>query len=331
MTDQAPEMRRPRPDSGGPGPDPTNTALPSNDPVLELAEILDEEAARHVPERAQAMVYLDRALEVLCVASLFAELVIIFGNIVLRDYFSHPLLWDQEVATLPLMIMTYIAGALAYGRGDILVVDRLLRYLPRFAQRGAGPFGDIGVLLFGAAVIGGSIPYLQSEWSDTSTILGIPTTWYVLPLPIAAVIFIVYALDRLRSQSRKDLLFGVAGAVATAVIILVVQVLGNALDLDPTPVLMIVLFVALLALAVPMAIVFTLVPWIYLALTRQTGLEVIPTNLFTSANNPTYLAVPFFVLAGYLLGRGGLTQGPLGFIDQLIGRLRRRLLQASTV
>jgi tripartite ATP-independent transporter DctM subunit len=331
MTDQAPEMRDPGPETGDPGPDPTNTALPSNDPVLELAELLDEEAARHIPERAKAMIYLDRVLEVLCVASLFVELIIIFGNIVLRDYFSHPLLWDQEVATLPLMIMTYIAGALAYGRGDILVVDRLLRYLPRFAQRGAGPFGDIGVLLFGAAVIGGSIPYLQSEWSDTSTILGIPTTWYVLPLPIAAVIFIVYALDRLRSQSRKDLLLGVAGAVATAVIILVVQVVGNALDLDPTPVLMIVLFVALLALAVPMAIVFTLVPWIYLALTRQTGLEVIPTNLFTSANNPTYLAVPFFVLAGYLLGRGGLTQGLLGFIDRLIGRFRGGLLQASTV
>jgi tripartite ATP-independent transporter DctM subunit len=324
MTDQAPEMRDPRTEAGDPEP-------AVGDPAAELAEILDEEAARHTPDRARAMIYLDRALEVLCVASLFAELIIIFGNIVLRDYFSHPLLWDQEVATLPLMIMTYIAGALAYGRGDILVVDRLLRYLPRFAQRGAGPFGDIGVLLFGVAVIVGSIPYLQSEWTDTSTILGIPTTWYVLPLPIAAVIFIVYALDRLRSQSRHDLLLGIAGAVAAALIVGVVQVVGNALDLDPTPVLMIVLFAALLALAVPMAIVFTLVPWIYLALSRQTGLEVIPTNLFTSANNPTYLAVPFFVLAGYLLGRGGLTQGLLGFIDRLIGRFPGGMLQASTV
>ena len=97
-------MRDPRPETGDPGPDPTSTALPSNDPVLELAELLDEEAARHTADRAKAMIYLDRVLEVLCVASLFVELIIIFGNIVLRDYFSHPLLWDQEVATLPLMI-----------------------------------------------------------------------------------------------------------------------------------------------------------------------------------------------------------------------------------
>ena len=276
------------------------------------------------------MIYLDRVLEVLCVASLFVELIIIFGNIVLRDYFSHPLLWDQEVATLPLMIMTYIAGALAYGRGDILVVDRLLRYLPGFLQRGAGSLGDIGVLLFGAATIGGSIPYLQSEWTDTSTILG---SYHVVRAAAADRRGHLYRLRPRPAAHRTppERPGGWAVAVAGGVIIAVVQLLGNALSLDPTPVLMIVLFVALLALAVPMAIVFTLVPWIYLAISRQTGLEVIPTNLFTSANNPTYLAVPFFVLAGYLLGRGGLTQGLLGFIDGLIGRFRGGLLQASTV
>jgi hypothetical protein len=62
MTDQAPEMRDPRPVAGDPEPT-------VGDPAAELAEILDEEAARHTPDRARAMIYLDRALEVLCVSS----------------------------------------------------------------------------------------------------------------------------------------------------------------------------------------------------------------------------------------------------------------------
>ena len=59
--------------------------------MLELAELLDEEAARSTRlDRAKATTDLDRVLEVLCVASLFVELIIIFGNIVLRDELQPP-------------------------------------------------------------------------------------------------------------------------------------------------------------------------------------------------------------------------------------------------
>ena len=164
---------------------------------------------------------------------------------------------------------------------------------------------NIGVLLFGAATIGGSIPYLQSEWTDSSTILGIPTTWYVLPLPIAAVIFIVYALDRLRTEPRRTVPGGCGRrGGGGGVIIAVVQLLGNALGLDPTPVLMIVLFVALLALAVPMAIVFTLVPWMYLAISRQTGLEGHPDQPVHQRQQPDLPGRPV-LRAGRLPARPG--------------------------
>lgn len=58
---------------------------------------------------------------------------------------------------------------------------------------------------------------------------------------------------------------------------------------------------------------------------------ILAERMVTGLNNFTFLAVPFFILAGQLMGEGGISDRLVRFADTLVGRFRGGLAQANVV
>lgn len=83
---------------------------------------------------------------------------------------------------------------------------------------------------------------------------------------------------------------------------------------------MLILFFLLLFLGMPIAFVIGIVGLVML-LAGGVPLEIIIQRSFAGVNNFSYLAIPLFILAGDIMGKGGLTKRLMAFANAFVGKL----------
>jgi C4-dicarboxylate transporter DctM subunit len=81
----------------------------------------------------------------------------------------------------------------------------------------------------------------------------------------------------------------------------------------------------LLVLGLPIFVVLTLTSTAAIVFVAHVPLDAIQTNMFGSLDNFPLLAVPFFVLAGEIMGRGGIANRVVNWVVSLIGGIRGSL------
>ncbi len=89
-------------------------------------------------------------------------------------------------------------------------------------------------------------------------------------------------------------------------------------------------FLALMFLRIPIAFALglsSLATFAYLDIPTM----VLAHKMVNGLNSFTFLAVPFFILAGQLMGEGGISDKLVRFADTLVGRMRGGLAQANIV
>ncbi len=81
----------------------------------------------------------------------------------------------------------------------------------------------------------------------------------------------------------------------------------------------------LLILGLPIFVVLALTSMAAIVFVAHVPLDAIQTNMFGSLDNFPLLAVPFFVLAGEIMGRGGIANRVVNWVVSLIGGVRGSL------
>jgi C4-dicarboxylate transporter, DctM subunit len=81
----------------------------------------------------------------------------------------------------------------------------------------------------------------------------------------------------------------------------------------------------LLILGLPIFVVLSLTSMAAIVFVAHVPLDAIQTNMFGSLDNFPLLAVPFFVLAGEIMGRGGIANRVVNWVVSLIGGVRGSL------
>lgn len=92
--------------------------------------------------------------------------------------------------------------------------------------------------------------------------------------------------------------------------------------------LMFLLLILLLLLGLPVAIVLGVVSVIWLALAGL-PLKMAASTVYTSMNLFVLMAIPFFIFAGEIMNKTGITDHLIKFVNLVIGRFRGGLAQAS--
>lgn len=90
------------------------------------------------------------------------------------------------------------------------------------------------------------------------------------------------------------------------------------------------LFFGLLFLGMPIAFVMGIVCAVML-FTGDVSLQILVQRMFAGVDNFSYLALPLFILAGNIMGKGGLTTRLMAFANAIVGRLTGGLAMTSVV
>ncbi len=237
-------------------------------------------------------------------------------------------LWTQEVAQFALSIITFIGGARAFRVGQHgfvrFVLDRLAERTRRWFETGA----DLLVLLAAAVAAVASLPVIAASWGELTPILSLPAALLDLPLTAGMVLIALYALDRLARRDPR-LVAAVALPLAAAVTIAVATsgVWQPWLAGDGAMYLGIVLLLALLLAGLPVAFGLILATALYLETSGGPPLLAMPQNMVNGTSNFVLLAVPFFIFAGLIMERGGISLRLVRFVHALVGHFRGGLLQ----
>ncbi len=276
-------------------------------------------------------VWVDTVFESFLAAVISAELLVMFGGILSRSLLGYDLVWGQEVGEIALMTLTYIGGIIAYRTGEHMTIQAVIERLPDSWRPAMQALEGCLVLAtaLGGAVLSGQI--LSDQWEISTSILGLSLSWVFAPFAIGMLLLATFAVERLWRLPRR-LVFTV-GAV------LVASVAAWALALyltgpwgGPAMVLSALgVFSLMLAIGVPIGFVLPMVSFLYLFSTKAAPLQAIPLGMQHGISGFIMLAIPFFILTGYLMTEGGLARPLADWVCALVGHVRGGLLQAVVI
>lgn len=274
----------------------------------------------------------DRFAEAIVVAALFLELALVLANVVARGFFHHSFLWTDEVARLNLSIIAFVGGAVAYRRREHAHVRLILGLLPPPAQPLCSAIVDV-IVLFATGLTGVvSVEFIISNWSERTPILQVPELLIAVPLPLGMGLMAVFAADHFWQTHGQRVL------PAAAVFVLAAGAAAMTCGWwlpgfgDDGPIMVaLALFVSLILAGVPVGFVLLLATAAYLWGSGTASLVVLPQNMVNGTGNYILLAISFFILAGLVMERGGVSLRLIRFIQALVGHMRGGLLQVTIV
>src|SRR5271170_6141357 len=291
-----------------------------------------EVAVKGVVLEPFALRALDRLAETIVVGALLGELLLVLANAIARVFFRHSFLWSDEVARLVLSILAFIGGAVAYRRRDHAQVRLVLNLVPRPVERVCLALADIIVFFVSGLIGAASIEFIAASWAERTPILQEPAALIALPLPAGMALMALYAAVRVwREHGRLALIVGALFLAATALAATTHGSWLPALGDDSSIIAALVLFFAAIFAGVPVGFVLLLAAAFYLWTSGAAPLLVLPQTMVAGAGNYILLAVPFFILAGLVMERGGISVRLVRFIHALVGHVRGALLQVAVV
>jgi len=283
-------------------------------------------------ERCAALRAIDGLAQGLVAAALLGELAVVLSNVLARAWLHHSFLWADEVARFALSVLAFIGGAVAYRRREHAVVSLALDLFPKRTKEVCLALADVLVLFTAVLAAVASIDLIDTGWNERTPILQLPAALIAMPLPVGMALIALYAIVHLWRNHRRDAwAVGPAFAVGVAIAAATRSVwmgwftgdvaIGTALAL---------FFVAIFA-GVPVGFVLLLSTVAYLWSSGGGSLVIVPQSMVNGTGNFILLAVPFFILAGLIMERGGMSVRLVRFIHAMVGHLRGGLLQVAVV
>ncbi len=274
---------------------------------------------------------IDDSIIVLVNLALVGEVGIVFINTVLRATTNGTLVHGmEELSRLFLIVTAFAAGGVAYGRGRFMAITA-------FVERFGKPMRDVfsgmveWLVIAVTAIIGGvSIPLQIANAGEHTTMLNIGYVWMTAPMTIGCLLFILHAGNALSRLPLRAV--AIAGAIVG--VILLATILGREGNWVDTSLFYYVLgaaFIVQILIGVPVGFVLASVGILYVWSTGSSPLITIASTAQRGTGGFIFLALPFFILAGFVMDRGGIGARIVDFLASLIGHFRGGMLQVSIV
>ena len=273
----------------------------------------------------------DKIFASIVTIAIILELVIVLANIIARNFFSFSLVWAEEVGRLSLLVMAFIGGAIAYNRKGHMAMKVIVSHLSTYKQSICEALGDWLVLIMGLAGCVLAQKMAMMRWLEITPMLRIHEAWFILPVIVGMLLFCFFALNNLRNQKRQSVMIAGVILIAALAVILGYYLLWGTLDRTILLGLTLVIFFILLIIGLPIAFVLVLSSLLYILLVGKIPLTAIPHAMQVSMGSFILLAIPFFMLAGFIMTEGGLSRRIADFVTAVIGQLRGGLLYVIVI
>src|SRR5262249_36880997 len=180
------------------------------------------------------------------------------------------------------------------------------------------------IVLFVVGLTGiASAEFIASSWGERTPIFQIPAALIALPLPLGMALLALYAANNLYRENRRLIWgLGVGFIIVWGLAAATRDVWLGWLGDDAAIIVALALFFLAIFAGVPVGFVLLLATATYLWAADAASFVVLPQTMVNGTGNFILLAVPFFILAGLVMERGGISVRLVRFIYTLVGHWR---------
>jgi TRAP-type transport system small permease protein len=121
--------------------------------------------------------YFFKTLELLVVVCLFAMVVMVFGNVVMRYAFNSGILISEEMSRYAFIWLTYIGAMIAMREGGHLGVDTLIKHLPLLGKKVCFFLSESLMLFCNVLFFWGTYQMHELQVTNISPVAGLSMIW----------------------------------------------------------------------------------------------------------------------------------------------------------
>jgi len=284
-------------------------------PVADVISALPATAARHWIISALLM-----ASDAVAAIMLAADLLVVSVSVALRYWFNAPVEWSDDVARGLMVGSSFFGAASALARGDNPGVAFFVDKLP---ARPRAVIDSVAALLM--TVIAGYVAYnaikLGGLTVGQTTGSGLPLELTFYPMGIGALFMTIFAADIFRSRPLRDMTSGVIVTVAIVGLYLAWDAFApNSVPSSGT--LMLVGFFVTLFCGLPIGFALALAALTFIWVEGTLPGVIFAQQMARGIDNFVLLAIPFFILVGYLMEANGMSVRLIELLQRAVGHLR---------
>lgn len=274
---------------------------------------------------------LDRYSALLAAFLMGALVVVMFIGVIYRYVLNNALPWTDEVSVFAMGWLVFVGATVLYHREGHPASTLLAEHLRPPLRRTVADLAEILVGAYLVALVWSGIDLLQ-EPQPHSPALSISYAAVYVSIPIAGIVMLVHWLRRLIDAGpRRSAPLVVAASVLFGSLLIALTGSGaNWLAEVPQWLIWLMLPVAFI-LGVPISIVLGLGSMVFITISAFTPLSIVVQRAYAGIDNPTFLAIPAFMLTGALMGVTGMSEGLVAFASMLVGRVRGGLAIADVL
>jgi tripartite ATP-independent transporter DctM subunit len=262
-------------------------------------------------------------VEIFAAALVALEIAILFGGVVARYVFNHPLVWSDELASILFLWLAMLGAVIAFGHDEHMRMTAAVGSLAAPTRAAFDLFATCAALAFLLLIAWPACEYAQEETFITTPALGLNNAWRAAALPSGIALMAVFAVFRV---SRAGSLRSIAIAVGVVAVLVGLFWLAGPIFRQLGNLNLLIFFVGVVAATVfagvPIAFGFGLAIFGYLALATQTPLTVLVGRMNEGMSHLILLAVPLFVFLGLLIEMTGMARAMVAFLASLLGHVR---------
>lgn len=271
-------------------------------------------------------------VETVVILAVFINIVVTFGNTMLRYVVGRDLPWAADVSTLLLSLITFL-GAPAFlrrttGMAYTAAIDQMTG-MRRDVLRACGLLNVVGICMLSLAVFPGfftaqtrqMLPVL--EWN-----MGVVAIW----LAVGLALMIVYTLEKLSGIPGKavGIALAITAGLVAAILLLRSGYYSGAIEIDPfLPILFFLIFAFVAATPIP--IILAAGGALFFVMTGDAPLVAIPAAYQYGISSFVLLAIPFFMVAGSLMDVTGMARKLIDMVQEWVGHWKGGLLIAEVL
>ena len=249
-----------------------------------------------------------------------ADLAVVIVTVTLRSLFNAPVEWSDDVARGLMVGSSFFGAASAVARGENAGVAFFVDRVPPRERRIIDAVAALLVLVIAAYVAWHAIE-LGALTTGQTTGSGLPLELTFYPMGAGAACMAAFALDQFLRRDWRD------GAVALAIVAglaagwLAWSTLSPATAPGAAP-LMLIGFVVSLAGGMAIGFALALAALIYIWAEGALPGVIFAQQMARGIDNFVLLAIPFFILVGYLMEANGMSVRLIALLERMVGRMR---------
>jgi tripartite ATP-independent transporter DctM subunit len=271
-------------------------------------------------------------IESIAVAALVVNIVVTFGNALVRFVFQQDFPWAADTWRILISIIAFLGAPAYFRRANGMAYTALLDAMHGARRQTLEACGLIILLGVCLTALAPFPLFLVSQNAQSLPILGISSGFVAIWLGIGLVLMTVFALEKLLALSLRPV---VLGAVVPALIVAATLALRWAyahgtIEMDPFLPIIPALILAFLA-GVPIGAILALGGMLFFLITGDAPIVTFPSSMQYGIHSYILLAIPFFMLAGTLMEVTGMAKRMVDMVQQWVGHWTGGLLIAQIV